>query len=100
MSILKDLKKKQKKDTGCALKSGIILLFDTQKQYDELSTLFPQIDSGILIEGRYCAYMDEYPALQVHPLNEIAEDEDHLLGAFKIMNLKPMDFDSWFRKFK
>ena len=100
MSVLKKLQKKSVKSNGQILKGGVILLFDTQKAFDELATLFPEIADSLAIDGDYCAYMDDYPALQVHPLSEIAEDEENIIEALRHKNLVATDFDKWFKKFK
>ena len=100
MSILKNLTKKSKKDTGVVLKSGIVLLLDNQEQFNKLASCFGLEEDSICIDGIYVAYMDEYPALQVEPIENLCGEIDNVLEAFEHKNLKPVDFDVWFRKFK
>lgn len=101
--MLKDLQKKQNKKSyeGQVLKAGVLLLFNTQEQFNQLCSFFPELqEDSILIDDDYCAYMDEYPALQVQPLSEFSEDIENIIEAFEHRNLKPIDFDKWFKKFK
>ena len=101
MSILNNLKKKSKKDTGVVLKSGIVLLIESQKQFNKLAVLFEDIqEDSIVVDGAYVAYMDEYPALQVEPIENFSEEIDDFLEACSHKNLKPMDFDVWYRRLK
>ena len=100
MSILNNLKKKSKKDTGVVLKAGIVLLLDNQEQFNKLASCFGLEEDSISIDGIYVAYMDEYPALQICPIKEISEDVDSALEAFEHKNLKPIDFDKWYKKIK
>lgn len=98
MSILKKLKKSKK--TNTALKSGIVLLLDSQNQFNKLASCFDLEEDSIIIDGVYVAYMDEYPALQVEPITNFAEDIDNALEAFEHKNLKPLDIDVWFKRNK
>ena len=100
MSILKKLKKNEKKKNDTVLKAGIVLLLDKQEQFNKLALLFEIEEDSISIDGVYVAYMDEYPALQVEPISNFAEDIDNALEAFEHKNLKPLDFDVWFRRLK
>ena len=100
MSILDNLKKKSKKDTGVVLKSGIVLLLDNQEQFNKLASCFGLEEDRISIDGIYVAYMDEYPALQVCSIKEICEDVDNALEAFEHKNLKAIDFDKWYKNIK
>lgn len=100
MSILNNLKKKSKKDTGVVLKAGIVLLLDNQEQFNKLASCFGLEEDSISIDGVYVAYMDEYPALQVCSIKEISEDIDNALEAFEHKNLKAIDFDKWYKKIK
>ena len=100
MSILKNLKKNEKKRNSTVLKAGIVLLLDKQEQFNKLALLFEIEEDSISIDGVYVAYMDEYPSLQVEPISNFAEDIDHALEAFEHKNLKPLDFNAWFRRLK
>lgn len=100
MSILNNLKKNSKKDTGVVLKAGIVLLLDNQEQFNKLASCFGLEEDSISIDGVYVAYMDEYPALQVCSIKEISEDIDNALEAFEHKNLKAIDFDKWYKKIK
>ena len=100
MSILKQLRGKKKKNTGTILSAGVVLLLDKQDQFNKLAVLYELEEDSITIDGIYVAYMDEYPALQVEPIENFSEDIENALEAFKHKNLKPMDFDKWYRKFK
>ncbi len=100
MSILKKLKKNQKTKSDIVLKAGIVLFLDTQEQFNRLASIMGLEEDSISIDGIYLAYMDEYPALQVEPIENFSEDEDHALEACKHKNLKPMDIDVWFKRNK
>ena len=95
MSILKNLKKQ--KNNGFILKSGIVLLLDKQEQFNKLASLFDLQEDSVCIDGVYVAYMDEYPALQVEPIQNICGEIDNALEAFEHKNLKPIDFDKWYK---
>jgi hypothetical protein len=41
--------------------------------------------------------MDEYPALEVCPIQDICGEIDNALEAFEHKNLKPIDFDKWYK---
>lgn len=100
MSILKKLKKKDKQNKETVLKAGIVLLLDTQEQFNKLASYVGLQEDSILIDGVYVAYMDEYPAIQVEPIENFSEDIDYALEAFKHKNLKPLDIDAWFKRNK
>jgi len=100
MSILNNLKKNSKKDTGAVLKAGIVLLLDNQEQFNKLASCFDLEEDSICIDGIYVAYMDEYPALQVEPIQNLCGEIDNALEAFEHKNLKPIDFDKWFKRLK
>lgn len=98
MGILDNLKKKSKKNSGFILKSGIILLLDKQEQFNKLASLFDLQEDSVCIDGVYVAYMDFYPALEVCPIQGICGEIDNALEAFEHKNLKPVDFDKWYKK--
>jgi len=100
VSLLKKLKKNQKKKNDTVLKAGIVLLLDSQEQFNKLALLFGLEEDSISIDGVYVAYMDDYPALQVEPISNFAEDIENALEAFEHKNLKPLDFDVWFKRNK
>lgn len=100
MSILKDLKKKSKKQNDTVLKAGIVLLLDKQEQFNKLASCMGLQEDSISIDGPYVAHMDEYPALQVEPLESFVEDIDNALEAFEHKNLKHLDIDVWFKRNK
>ena len=95
MSILKNLKKQ--KNSGFILKSGIVLLLDKQEQFNKLASLFDLQEDSVCIDGVYVAYMDSYPALEVCPIQDICGEIDNALEAFEHKNLKPIDFDKWYK---
>ena len=95
MSILKNLKKQ--KNNGFILKSGIVLLLDKQEQFNKLASLFDLQEDSVCIDGVYVAYMDSYPALEVCPIQDICGEIDNALEAFEHKNLKPIDFDKWYK---
>ena len=98
MGILDNLKKKSKKDTGVVLKAGVVLLLENQEQFNKLASLFDLQEDSVCIDGVYVAYMDDYPALQVEPIQNICGEIDNALEAFEHKNLKPVDFDKWYKK--
>jgi len=100
MSILKNLQKKSQKKNDTVLKAGIVLLLDTQEQFNKLASCMGLEEDNISIDGVYVAYMDEYPALQVEPITNFAEDIENALEAFEHKNLKPIDIDVWFKRNK
>jgi len=100
MSILKNLKKKSKKKNDTVLKGGIVLLLDTQEQFNKLASCMGLDEDSIEIDGVYVAYMDEYPALQVEPIENLTGDVENAIEAFGYKNLKPLDIDVWFKRNK
>jgi len=100
MSILKNLKKKSKKKNDTVLKGGIVLLLDTQEQFNKLASCMGLDEDSIEIDGVYVAYMDEYPALQVEPIENLTGDVENAIEAFGHKNLKPLDIDVWFKRNK
>lgn len=100
MSLLKKLKKNEKKKNSTVLKAGVVLLLDNQEQFNKLASVMGLDEDSIEIDGDYVAYMDEYPALQVEPIENFTDDINHALEAFEHKNLKPIDFDDWFRRVK
>jgi len=98
MCILKKLK--TTKSNGCIIKAGFAVLFETQEQFNKLALASDgqyQEDS-IMIDGIYVAYSDDIGAINVVPLSDISEDYE--LEAFEHKNLKPVDFDKWYKKLK
>ena len=101
MSLLKKLEKNRQKKNNTILKGGIVLLIQNQEQFNKLASLFEEVqEDSIIIDGVYVAYMDEYPALQICPISEFSEEIDDFLEACSHKNLKPMDFDVWYRRLK
>ena len=100
MGILDNLKKKSKKDTGVVLKAGVVLLLENQEQFNKLASLFDLQEDSVCIDGVYVAYMDSYPALEVCPIQDICGEIDNALEAFEHKNLKPVEFDKWYKKIK
>lgn len=101
MSLLKKLEKNRQKKSNIVLKSGIVLLIESQEQFNKLASLFEEVqEDSIIIDGVYVAYMDEYPALQVCPISEFSEEIDDFIEACSHKNLKPIDFDVWYRRLK
>ena len=95
MSILKNLKKQ--KNSGFILKSGIVLLLDKQEQFNKLASLFDLQEDSVCIDGVYVAYMDFQDTLTIHSIFDFADNSDNLLEALSHRNLKPMDFDKWYK---
>lgn len=100
MGILDNLKKNSKKDTGVVLKAGIVLLLENQEQFNKLAFCFDLQEDSACIDGIYVAYMDEYPALQVEPIENFSEEIEDFIEACSHKNLKPIDFDVWYRRLK
>ena len=101
MSLLKKLEKNKQKKNNTVLKGGIVLLIESQEQFNKLASLFEEVqEDSIIIDGAYVAYMDEYPALQICPISEFSEEIDDFLEACSHKNLKPIDFDVWYRRLK
>ena len=95
MSILKNLKKQ--KNSGFILKSGIVLLLDKQEKFNKLASLFDLQEDSVCIDGDYVAYMDFQDALIIHSIFDFADNSDNLLVAISHRNLKPIDFDKWYK---
>lgn len=94
-SILKNLKKVDKNE--CVIKSGVAVLLDSQEQLNLLAEISGQYDiDSIVVSGIYVAFSDEINAINVVPLSDITEDGD--LEAFEHKNLKPIDFDKWYKR--
>ena len=100
MSILNNLKKKSKKDTATVLKAGIVLLLDNQEQFNKLASCFGLEEDSISIDGIYVAYMDFQDTLTIHSIFDFADNADNLLEALSHRNLKPIDFQKWYKKIK
>ncbi len=98
MCILKKLK--TTKFNGCIIKAGIAVLFETQEQFNKLALVSngQYQEDSIMIDGIYVAYSDDIGAINVVPLSDISEDYE--LEAFEHKNLKPVDFDKWFKRLK
>ena len=95
MSILKNLKKQ--KNSGFILKSGIVLLLDNQEQFNKLASLFDLQEDSVCIDGVYVAYMDFQDTLTIHSIFDFADNADNLLEALSHRNLKPIDFQKWYK---
>ena len=95
MSILKNLKKQ--KNSGFVLKSGIVLLLDKQEQFNKLASLFDLQEDSVCIDGVYVAYMDFQDTLTIHSIFDFSDNADNLLEAFSHRNLKPIDFQKWYK---
>ena len=95
MSILKNLKKQ--KNNGFILKSGIVLLLDKQEQFNKLASLFDLQEDSVCIDGVYVAYMDFQDTLTIHSIFDFADNADNLLEALSHRNLKPIDFQKWYK---
>lgn len=100
MGILNNLKKKSKKDTGVILKAGIVLLLDKQEQFNKLASCFGLEEDSISIDGIYVAYMDFQDTLTIHSIFDFSDNADNLLEALSHRNLKPIDFQKWYKKIK
>lgn len=98
MSILKKLK--TTKSTSCIIKAGVAVLFETQEQFNKLALASngQYQEDSIMINGIYVAYSDDIGAINIVPLSDISEDFE--LEAFEHKNLKPIDFDKWFKRLK
>ena len=98
MSLLKKLEKNRQKKNNTILKGGIVLLIESQEQFNKLASLFEEVqEDSIIIDGVYVAYMDEYPALQIEPIENFSEEIDDFIEACSHKNLKPVDFDKWYK---
>lgn len=98
MSLLKNLKKKQTKikSTGALIKTGEVIVLETQEELNYLIGFFEGIDAdSIIVDEPYIAYMDSYPALVVSPIKEFSDDIDHFIEACKHKNMKPIEFNTW-----
>lgn len=96
----KKFTEKSQKKNDTVLKAGIVLLLDTQEQFNKLASVMGLEEDSISIDGVYVAYMDEYHALQVEPIENLTEDIENAVEAFKHKNLKPLDIDVWFKRNK
>jgi hypothetical protein len=97
---VKFLQKKSQKKNDTVLKAGIILLLDSQEQFNKLASCMGLEEDSISIDGVYVAYMDEYPALQISPISEFSEEIEDFIEACEHKNLKPLDIDVWFKRNK
>lgn len=101
MSLLKKLEKNRQKKNNTILKGGIVLLIESQEQFNKLAVLFEDIqEDSIVVDGAYVAYLDFQDVLQVEPIENFSEEIDDFLEACSHKNLKPMDFDVWYRRLK
>ncbi|WP_428739430.1 hypothetical protein [Sulfurimonas sp.] len=97
-SILKKLK--TTKSTSCIIKAGVAVLFETQEQFNKLALASngQYQEDSIMIDGIYVAFSDEIGAINIVPFSDISEDGE--AEAFEHKNLKPVDFDKWFKRLK
>ena len=99
----KTLKKfAQKQNTGCIIKLGIVVVIENQEQFNKLALVSGgqfQEDS-IIIDGIYLAQSDDIGAINVFPLNDLCEDVENIYEALSHRNLKPIDFQKWYKKLK
>ncbi len=101
MSLLKKLSKNSQKKNNAVLKGGIVLLIESQEQFNKLAVLFEDIqEDSIVVDGAYVAYLDFQDVLQVEPIENFSEEIDDFLEACSHKNLKPMDFDVWHRRIR
>lgn len=101
MNLLKKLEKNKQKKNNTVLKSGIVLLIESQEQFNKLASLFEEIqEDSIIIDGVYVAYMDFQDVLQIEPIENFSEEIDDFLESCSHKNLKPIDFDVWYKKIK
>ena len=102
MSALKKLSNYSKKNTGCIIKAGIVVVLETQEQFNKLAFVSGgqfQEDS-IIIDGIYLAQSDDIGAINVFPAIDLCEDMENIYEALSHRNLKDIDFDKWYKKIK
>lgn len=98
MSTLKDLIKKQNKKTGTVLKAGLVLLIESQEQFNKLAFLFEEIqEDSIIIDGVYVAYMDFQDTLTIHSIFDFCDDLENFIESCRHKNLKPLEFNKWYK---
>ena len=102
MSALKKLSNYSKKNTGCIIKAGIVVVLETQEQFNKLAFVSGgqfQEDS-IIIDGLYLAQSDDIGAINVFPASDLCDDMSNIEEALLHKNLKDIDFDKWYKKIK
>ena len=100
MSILKNLKKKSRKKNDTVLRGGIVLLLDTQEQFNKLASCMGLDEDSIEIDGVYVVYMDFQDTLTVHSIFDFCDNLEYFIESCEHKNLKPLDIDVWFKRNK
>ena len=92
----------KKQNNGCIIKLGIVVVLETQEQFNKLAFVSGgqfQEDS-IIIDGIYLAQSDDIGAINVFPAIDLCEDMENIYEALSHRNLKDIDFDKWHKKIK
>jgi RIO-like serine/threonine protein kinase len=99
MSILKDLKSKQKAQSKKCIRAGEVILFSTQEEFNFLCDQIDIGDDFIVIDEPYCCSLDHQGVPEVYPLSDVC-DLENVLEHFSHRNLKAIDFNKWIKRRK
>ena len=92
----------KKQNNGCIIKLGIVVVLETQEQFNKLAFVSGgqfQEDS-IIMDGIYLAQSDDIGAINVFPASDLCDDMSNIEEALLHKNLKDIDFDKWYKKIK
>lgn len=92
----------KKTSEKCLIKNGQAVILENQIQFNKLAEISNgqfQEDS-IYIDGVYVATTDDIGAINIVPISDFCEDIENIYEAFSHKNLKEIDFDKWYKKFK
>lgn len=80
---------------GVFKSSSDCLTFDTQEQFNLLCSAIDVPDDSIVIDGKFCCYLDHQGVPDVQPINSLCEDTDHIDEALSHMGRKEVRFKTW-----
>ena len=92
----------KKQNNGCIIKLGIVVVLETQEQFNKLAFVSGgqfQEDS-IIMDGIYLAQSDDIGAINVFPASDLCDDMSNIEEALLHKYLKDIDFDKWYKKIK
>ena len=82
------------------LRSGECLTFDTQEQFNLLCSEINVPDDSIVIEEKYCCYLDHQGVPDVQPVVSLCEDLDNLSEALEHKGLREVKFRTWKKRLR
>lgn len=101
MSVFDTIKKRAKKQTSCVIPLQTAIVIETQEEFNILAKASKgqYQEDAIFIDGAYYAYSDDIGALNVEPIESLANDIENVLEALEHKNMKLMKFSSWQKRY-